>query len=109
MRLREKLSYANVVATLALFLALTGSAVYAAGRIGTRDIEPKAVKAGKLARKAVKSGKIVPGAIKGRVDPRRGGGGESGPGRLDRSIEAHLPDRPRRQPQRRLGTNHLGT
>jgi hypothetical protein len=51
--LRSRLSYANVVSTLALFLALSGGAVYAAGKIGSDDI----------AANAIKSKQIAPGAV----------------------------------------------
>jgi hypothetical protein len=51
--LRARLSYANVVSTLALFLALSGGAVYAAGKIGSDDI----------AANAIKSKQIAPGAV----------------------------------------------
>ena len=50
---RSRLTYANVVSTIALFLALTGGAVYAAGKIGTDDI----------AANAVKTKQIAPGAV----------------------------------------------
>ena len=43
-RTRIHLSYANVISTLALFLALGGSVVYAAGRIGSNDIKDNAVR-----------------------------------------------------------------
>ena len=44
-RLREKLSYANVVATLALFVALGGSAyAIGAGAIGSREIRDNSVR-----------------------------------------------------------------
>ncbi len=60
---RTGLSYANVVSTLALFLALTGGVVYAAGRIGTEDIQRHAVVAQKLAPTSVKEGKLLDGAV----------------------------------------------
>lgn len=65
MRLRDKLTYANVVATLALFFAMTGSAVYAADhlKVKSANIAARAVKAGKIAPKAVKRNKIASGAV----------------------------------------------
>jgi len=65
MRVRPKLTYANVVATLALFFAMTGGAVYAADsfKVKSRQIAARAVKSGKIAPKAVKRGKIAPGAV----------------------------------------------
>lgn len=59
-----KLSYANVVSSLALFLALTGGVVYAASKIGTKDIRYQAVTQKKIAPGAVKNGKLAPGAVK---------------------------------------------
>ena len=43
-RLRARLTYANVIATLALFLALGGGAAYAASlgknSVGTKQLKP---------------------------------------------------------------------
>jgi hypothetical protein len=50
-----RLSYANVVATIALFLALTGGAVYAATKIGSKDIERGAIKAKHVKKDAVRA------------------------------------------------------
>jgi hypothetical protein len=71
---RRVLSYANVAATLALFLAVSGGVVYAAGGLGknavkSKNIAPKAVKAKNIAANAVTGGKIkketiTPGKIK---------------------------------------------
>ena len=52
-RLAQKFSYANVTATIALFIALSGAAAYAAGKIGSTDIAKDAIKA-----KHVKDGEI---------------------------------------------------
>lgn len=69
--LLSKLTYANVVATLALFLALGGGAVMAAGQLGknvvqSRNIAPKAVKTQDLARGAVKPAKLAANAVKSK-------------------------------------------
>lgn len=63
--MRPKLSYANVVATLALFFALTGSAVYAASdfKVYSNDIVGGAIGTRKIAREAIRTGKIAPGAV----------------------------------------------
>ena len=53
--------YADVVATLALFLALGGTA-YAA-TVGTSDIQNLAVTTPKIANEAVTNAKIQPGAV----------------------------------------------
>ena len=52
---RPKLTYANVVSTLALFLALGGGAVWAAGKLGSGDIK----------RNAIRSKHVKPNAVKG--------------------------------------------
>lgn len=56
-RIRAKLTYANVVATLCLFLLLGGGAAFAASQlparsVGTGQLKAEAVTAGKIARKA---------------------------------------------------------
>ncbi len=59
--LLRKLTYANVVATLALFLALSGGVVMAASQLGKN-----AVKSTNIARNAVKSQDIASNAVKTR-------------------------------------------
>lgn len=74
--LRPKLTYSNVIATIALFLALGGAAVAAGlpknsvgtqqlkrGAVNTADLRRGAVKAGKLARRAVVAGKLGNNAV----------------------------------------------
>lgn len=62
---RRRLTYANVIATLALFLALGGGAVWAAGKIGTKSLRANAVTAGKIKRNAVTAVKIRANAVTG--------------------------------------------
>jgi len=62
-RVRPRLSYANVVATLALFLALGGSAVWAANKITSKQIGKGAVKTKNLAKNAVKAKQIASNAV----------------------------------------------
>jgi len=78
------LSYANVVATLALFVALGGSA-YAVRQlpknsVGSRQIKPRAVRAGDLGRNAVRSANVKNGTLR-RKDfaARQLPGGPAGP------------------------------
>lgn len=71
---RPRLTYANVVSTLALFLAVGGGAAYAAGKIHSGDIAGKAVKSANLApgavhtskvsKRAITSGKLAVGAVR---------------------------------------------
>ncbi len=75
-RLRPKLTYSNVIATIALFIALGGAAVAAGlpkksvgpkqlkrGAVTTAAIKRAAVTSGKLASKAVVAGKLGPNAV----------------------------------------------
>ena len=63
----RRLTYANVIATLALFLALGGGAVWAAAhrlpKVGTGKLKPNAVTAGKIKAKAVTQTKIRDNAV----------------------------------------------
>lgn len=59
-KLREKLTYANVISTLALFLVLTGGAAYAASHLGKNSVGTKQLK-----KNAVTSAKIKNGAVTG--------------------------------------------
>ncbi len=61
----RRLTYANVVATLALFLALSGGVVWAAGKIGAKNLKANAVTAGKIKRNAVTNAKIRGNAVTG--------------------------------------------
>jgi hypothetical protein len=73
---RPKLNYANVIATIALFVALGGAAVAAGvpknsvgakqlkkGAVTTKALRNKAVTSGKIAPKAVTAGKLGPFAV----------------------------------------------
>jgi hypothetical protein len=60
-QLRRPFTYANVVATLALFLAISGGAVYAATNLGRN-----AVKSTNIAAKAVKSRNLASNAVKAK-------------------------------------------
>jgi hypothetical protein len=63
----RRLTYANVIATLALFLALGGGAVWAANKqaakVGTGKLKPNAVTAGKIKASAVTTSKIRENAV----------------------------------------------
>lgn len=67
-RIRSRLSYANVVSTLALFFVLGGSAAIAAtelepNSVGTVQLKPQAVTAVKIKREAVIASRIDNGAV----------------------------------------------
>jgi trimeric autotransporter adhesin len=66
---RPKLTYANVVSTLALFVALSGAGAYAASQlppksVGEPELRPGAVTADKLRKNAVTAPKIKALAVK---------------------------------------------
>jgi hypothetical protein len=63
---RPQLNYANVIATIGLFVALGGAAVAAGlprNSVGTNQLKRGAVSAAKLKRGAVTAGKIAPKAV----------------------------------------------
>lgn len=60
---RPRLTYANVVSTLCLFLALGGSAAFAASKIRSGDIAPNAIKSGNIAPGAVKTADVFKRSI----------------------------------------------
>jgi hypothetical protein len=64
-KLRSRMTYANVVSTIALGLAIGGGTAYAATRIGTSDIRYHAVTGSKLATDAVTASKVKANALSG--------------------------------------------
>ena len=62
-RLGVRLSYANVMATIAVFGVLAGGGAYAASKIGPREIGKNAVRAKHIKKAAVKTPKITDGAV----------------------------------------------
>ncbi len=81
MRLRSKLTYANVAATIAIFLAVTGVGFAVAklprGSVGPKQLRNGAVHSRKLHKNAVNASKIRSGAV-GRSELANGavGGGK---------------------------------
>jgi hypothetical protein len=66
--IRTRLTYANVIATLALFLALSGGIAYAAGTLGknavkSKNIAANAVKSRNLAKNAVKTKNLAKNSV----------------------------------------------
>jgi hypothetical protein len=88
-RLRVHLTYANVTATLALFLVLAGGSAFAAGRlaknsVGTKQLKNAAVSAAKIRKGAVTPTKLSAGAKATLTGPHgpvgpQGPQGERGP------------------------------
>jgi hypothetical protein len=60
---KPRFTYANVVSTLALFLALSGGVAFAASKIHTRDIFKRSITSGKLALGAVRGNQIADGSV----------------------------------------------
>jgi hypothetical protein len=65
-RIRARLTYANVVSTLALFLVLGSGAAFAAKKLTTKDIKKGAIRTKLLAKNAVTSPKLAAKAVKAR-------------------------------------------
>ena len=86
-QIRKRLTYANVMSSLAVFLILGGATAFAAKKIGSNQIrgnsisaakiKKNAVTAAKIKKNAVTTGKIAPGAVAngkiaaGSVDPTK--------------------------------------
>jgi hypothetical protein len=86
-RIRSKLSYANVMATLAVFIALGGT-TYA-----VTAPPPNSVGSKQLRRHAVTNSKIAPGAVSGsRVKPNALTGAEINENALGQVPSSHLAD-----------------
>jgi len=69
-QIRKRLTYANVMSSIAVFLVIGGGAAFAAtslpkNSVGSPQIKKNAVKTGDIAAKAVKVGKLAPEAVKG--------------------------------------------
>jgi hypothetical protein len=61
---RLRLTYANIVSTLALFLALGGGAAYAASKVNSGDLAHGAVHTSNVFKRAITSGKLAVGAVR---------------------------------------------
>jgi hypothetical protein len=88
MKNKYRLTYANVVSTLALFLALSGGVALAASKVHTNGIFKRAVTSGKLALGAVRSNQIADAAVSaqqianGAIGSRQVGTGAIAPSNL---------------------------
>ena len=65
MKIRDRLSYANVTATLALVVALATGGAYAQSRIGTSEIQNRAVTSKKIKKGAVRNVNVRRNALTG--------------------------------------------
>lgn len=81
---RQRLSYSNVIATMALFIALGGVAVAAGlprNSVGPTQLKRGAVTAAKIRKQAVTSAKLAPkSVINGKLGPNSVGPGNIGNG-----------------------------
>ena len=66
MRHRTPLTYANVVSTIALLLAMSGGVAFAASQIDTKNIAADAVTTPKIAPEAVTAKRLADGAVRKR-------------------------------------------
>lgn len=84
--LRKRLSYSNVIASIALFIALGGAAVAAGlprNSVGPQQLKRGAVTTKALARNAVTSAKLARGAVgPGKLGPNSVGPGNIGNGAI---------------------------
>jgi hypothetical protein len=66
-QIRKRLTYANVMSSIAVFAVLGGAAVAAVelpkNSVGTKQLKKNAVKASKIGKSAVKASKIAKGAV----------------------------------------------
>ena len=63
-RLQQRLTYANVMATIAVFGVLAGGGAYAASKIGASDIAKNAVRSKHIKKSAVKSKHVKDGQLR---------------------------------------------
>jgi hypothetical protein len=62
-QIRKRLTYANVMSSIAVFLVLGGATAVAATKIGANELKANTVKTGKIVKEAVTAGKIKNSAI----------------------------------------------
>ncbi len=62
-QIRKRLTYANVMSSIAVFLVLGGATAFAATKIGSNEIKSNAITTGKIKKEAVSRAKIKKAAI----------------------------------------------
>ncbi len=62
-QIHKRLTYANVMSSIAVFLILGGATAFAAKKIGANELKANAVKTGKIVKEAVTAGKIKKNAV----------------------------------------------
>ena len=64
-QIRKRLTYANVMSSIAVFLILGGATAFAAKKIGSNEIKGNSISTGKLKKEAVTTAKIKKDAVTG--------------------------------------------
>lgn len=62
-QIRKRLTYANVMSSIAVFLVLGGASAYAAKKIGSNEIKGNSITTGKIKKEAVAAAKIKKNAV----------------------------------------------
>jgi hypothetical protein len=62
-QIRKRLTYANVMSSLAVFLILGGATAFAATKIGANQLKANSVKTGKIVKEAITTSKIKKNAV----------------------------------------------
>jgi len=62
-QIRQRLTYANVMSSIAVFLVLGGATAFAATKIGANELKANSIKTGKIVKEAVTASKIKTNAI----------------------------------------------
>lgn len=62
-QIRKRITYANVMSSIAVFLVLGGASAYAAKKIGSNEIKGNSITTGKIKKNAITSSKINKNAI----------------------------------------------
>ncbi len=62
-QIRKRLTYANVMSSIAVFLILGGASAYAAKKIGSNEIKGNSITTGKIKKNAVTGSKIKKNAV----------------------------------------------
>jgi hypothetical protein len=99
-RIRRSLSFSNVVACLALFMALGGT-VYAAGKISGKQIKPSSLPGNRIKPKTVAPNRIKPNSLTGKQIKEQSLTGVSAAALADVQYQAVTGELP---PEGRFGT-----
>jgi hypothetical protein len=62
-QIRKRITYANVMSSIAVFLVLGGASAYAAKKIGSNEIKGNSITTGKIKKEAVSASKIKKNSI----------------------------------------------